>query len=468
MVDRRSKDSCVSGLVCSETSGVEREHCLASAGSHAVPRPWSWMGKAVLLFPALALGVYASDLHKLLLNLMPALWGQPQKFARYGRPLDMFFCGLIIALCVVVVIARRFKIHRFEALPVLSQLSLAAFLTLSLVLHYNELSLEHYSRFIGGNLLLFLAPLLLCWRVSYVRLVWRIWVAMSLTLALVGVWFLLQGLMWRSARAELIPGTVVRMGHVCAVSVIYLLILARRESKLRTLLRFCLLSLLLFGILSSGAKVAYLLLGCVVLVVGVGRFLPLGRVKLSEIAVFVVLLLLATGMLVYICRSEKAGFASSSFQIDSYRKSIESRTPLLRHYAALGLERPILGHGIAASYRQESVGLPRAHSVSLALFVQTGVVGLTCYLLFVFSVIVGGIYLVKRRGGDPVLAKLALATLLAVCYLVLKAEFSGDVPGNRELWLFSGLLLSLGANLRGGYPHPRGCAGGNSSGSREM
>lgn len=80
----------------------------------------------------------------------------------------------------------------------------------------------------------------------------------------------------------------------------------------------------------------------------------------------------------------EAGYLGDTLKIYSYQHSGDSRIALFKDYIELGMESPLVGHGISAAYSLYE----RTHSVMTALFVQVGMIGLLAYLLFLIAVII--------------------------------------------------------------------------------
>jgi len=137
---------------------------------------------------------------------------------------------------------------------------------------------------------------------------------------------------------------------------------------------------------------------------------------------------------------ERSKLSAQTFQRHSYRMGLQSRTQLAKEYLRLGMERPLVGHGIRAAY---PAAKKRTHSVIQALFVQVGLLGPGIYLAFLSLLAIRGVRELARTTSpsNPGYALLA-ATFCGCLFLMGKAEVTSDVAGNRELWLFSGVLVN--------------------------
>jgi len=70
------------------------------------------------------------------------------------------------------------------------------------------------------------------------------------------------------------------------------------------------------------------------------------------------------------------------------------------------------------------------------------VVGVMFLLAFAGWLVVAGFRAIRSKPAQGVCQDLLVATFLATLVLFAKAETTGDIPGNRELWCFCGLLLA--------------------------
>lgn len=383
----------------------------------------------------LLVGVFAADLHKLGVNTASMLMGNPLGWESVARSLDFGLATFLLILCAVNAV-RLASAPRIALVPLGFQILLTVCLTITLARHSDEVSYYHYQRFIGGNFTLFAAALLLCRGERRIRLAWRVWMVAAIVMSLLGIWYWLSGIGWASGRAKLVPGTGIRMGYQCGVALIYLLF---SEDRFLSLVRFPLAVLLLFAVFTSGSKMAVLLAASVVLLfavrnltstrqTGLGQFLLLILVGASGLAITVILL-----------RGDDFSYYQDTFNLASYRGSYAARAEIGAGYVRYALENPWGGRGISAAYDQ--IGGFRTHSVSQALLVQTGVPGALLYVLFAVWITLNGLRMLLSRRPLSLGRDLLLATYISTLFLFARAEVTGDVPGNRELWLFSGLLL---------------------------
>lgn len=384
----------------------------------------------------LLVAVFAADLHKLGINTASMLIGNPLGWDAVARSMDFWLAVFLLFLCAANAV-KLASASRVALAPLALQILLAVFLTIALARHCDELSYHHYKRYIGGNFTLFAGALLLCQGERGIRLAWRVWMVAAIVLSLLGIWYWLNGIGWASGRSRLVPGTGIRMGYHCGVALVYLLF---SEDRYLTLARFPLAALLLFAVFTSGSKMAVLLAVGVVLLFavrnltstrqsGLGQFLLLLLVGISGLSITMILL-----------RGEDFGYYQDTFDLNSYRGSYTVRTEIGSGYVRLAMDKPWGGRGIGAAYDQ--VNGFRTHSVSQALLVQTGVPGGLCYVLFVGWIAFGGLRMLLSRPSLASGRDLLLSTYIATLFLLARAEVTGDVPGNRELWLFSGLLVA--------------------------
>ena len=368
------------------------------------------------------LGIYGSDLHKLICNLIAE---------NFSFILDIIFA----ALCFLVFLLALFKKNtpkRFFNIPVLMQILLLALLSISLIHSHDEVSLFNYIRFLGGNILLFFSALVICRKEKQVKKIWNIWIITSVILAAISVWFFFQGITWQSGQAAIIEGTGIRTGYFCAIGLIYLFV----SSNLK--IKYFLIPLFLFAVIVSASK------GALLLLIGTLFFvLPLIQVinkklKLKTFISLIFVILIFLGLLIFILPKTGEGEVKEVAIWGNYVHSLSDRLDLTGEYIKLGLSHPIIGNGISASYSL----IERTHSVILSLFVQIGIFGILFYLIFALNMFFIGFKLLKKTKNY----NLALATFLIVLFTFLQGEITLDVPGNRIFWFFSGILLALYQN----------------------
>jgi hypothetical protein len=394
-----------------------------------LPVPPVWALSPVIV------GVFAVDLHKLAINTISMLLENPRGWEPVARGADVALAVVLIVLCFAQA-KRLLTVPAAVLAPLAAQLLLAAVITLALFRHFDEISFLHYERYMGGNFALFAGAFLICADERRIRLTWRVWCVASVIMSLLAVWYWVHGIGWDSSRSQLVPGTGVRMGYHCCLAVVYCLY--SRDSLL-PLVRIPLLALLVFAVFTSGSKAALLLTIGVLAVAAVGSLNS--RQRTSACRFLLVLFLgvcgVATAML--ILSGKEFGFYADAFDLQSYRDGYGTRLELLEYYTHVGMQNPWLGSGIAAAYDAYDI---RTHSVVQALFVQTGLLGPALYLLFAGWLVVNGYKALRSKSAHGVRQDLFVATFLATLVLFAKAEMTGDIPGNRELWCFCGLLLA--------------------------
>lgn len=386
----------------------------------------------------LCIGIYGADLHKLSINTGAVLFSSPLAWKDIASGLDIVLACLVILFSATGILASK-HLPRGASIPVLSQFMLVGLMSIGLWRHFDEISLLHYKRFIGGNLSLFLGAVFVCTRTWKIRLIWNVWLATALLQAFIAIWYWREGYLWTSIRATLIPGTGIRMGYQCAIAFIYTL-LANGNKDLKSIAMCCLFA---FGVLMSGSKMALLL------TVGIGssmflfEMLKTRQIALSRILIFTVSAVAIVQILFVIAWSEKEGFHKYVLDLEQYVSSVENREELNDEFYELALKHPIMGSGISAGYYEISGDkMQTTHSAVQATFLQLGIPGLVSYLVLVLFLGLSGFSAIRRtqRSFDSRFY-ISMATYAAFIMMVLKAEVTSDLPGNRELWMFSGLLI---------------------------
>ena len=352
------------------------------------------------------LAIYGADMHKLLLTVGAFLLGKPLGLVEYGRLADISFAALTVGLVLAVFVSSNFNIRALLNGPFALMFFLVIVMTVSLIQSSDELSMEQYYRFLGGNFVLFICALLCCKSLNDVRQIFNIWVLNSIILAVISIYLFKIGITWSSGRSSLFPGTGIRTGYFCALSIIYLVsdILCRKKRD-SLYFRLGLIGVLLAGVLLSGSKAALLLLMGSVAALFILKLLITKKIHvLPSLSIFVSLFFFVTIVIKSIIGLEtsggEVGYLDDILKIDSYLQAGEDRTVLLKDYVGFGAINPLIGHGISAAYSLDK----RTHSVATALFVQVGLIGLLGYLFFLFSVIFNGlkvmIMLARQRNSN--------------------------------------------------------------------
>ncbi len=407
----------------------------------------------IRLCAIICLAIYGADMHKLLLTVFAFLAGKPLALMDYGRLADVSLAILTASLALAVFLFTNFKLRSLINVPLALMFFLGILMTLSLLQSSDEISMEHYYRFLGGNLLLFIGALLCCKSIADVRLIFNIWVFNSIILAVISIYLFQIGLTWSSGRSTLFPGTGIRTGYFCALSIIYLVSdIFFRTKRERMYYRFGLISILFAGVLLSGSKASMLLLLASLAALFILKLSMTKKIHvLSSLSIFAIIFLSVAVIIKSIVGLEmsggEVGYLGDTLKFDSYLHAGHERIVLSKDYIRLGMKSSLIGHGISAAY---SLDL-RTHSVTTALFIQVGLIGLLAYLFFLLAVIFRGLKVMTKlvrmryRNYD---IPLFVAAFVGVIFLALKAEVTGDVPANRELWMFAGVFMALSNIVR--------------------
>ncbi|GEM_PF-3201149 len=387
---------------------------------------------------SIILAVYASDLHKLVLSIYSFFVGNIGFVSNYGRLLDtilVVLCAFNASLAVLL----RPKIAILFNIPVLTQILIVLLLSLSLMKTFDPISLENYSRFIAGNILIFFSAIVICKTPVEIQRVWIIWIITTVCLSIISIIFFYYGINWSTGRSEIIPIGNIRTGYFGAVSVCYIFTNITGRLNLKQLLYLATMMLLILGIVTCGSKASLLLT-----MFGIGLIITipiLTKFKVPKKIVYVLpLILLLCVFAGYISNSQDAGFIKDTLNVQSYFDAGEVRLESIKSYMMLGASSLIFGNGINAAYSLDI----RTHSVFTAFFVQIGILGIIAYFVFLINLLFKGVQLIVRQQQmSKKINQLVISTFIAFILLVIKAEITSDIPGNRELWLFSGMILAI-------------------------
>lgn len=417
--------------------------------------------KTCLFFASIIIAMYSADLGKQFLTIIAFLMGNPLGLVEYGRIVDIIFVILVTFFTLAVLMFKKKSVRQFYNMPVALLVFLAMLMTISLMESSDELSMENYYRFLGGNLLLFLGVLVCGQSPEAIKRIWNIWIFNSVILATISSYLFLIGITWSSGRSELFPGTGIRSGYYCGLSVIYLaskIILDSRHKLRHSFLRGGGICIGILGVLLSGSKFSlFLVMASLIMMVFLKLLITksMGRSSLLFMfSIFTLITILIFKVLVgFEMSGRDMGNLSNVYTTDSFQNSTYGRIDLSKHYFELGMESPLIGHGISAAYSLTE----RTHSMLLSLFVQVGLLGVMAYLLFLVGILVPGFRRVRLSllksyiNSDK---SLILSTFVAVMFFALKAEATGDVAANRELWFFAGMFLVLNGSSYNGLRVP--------------
>ena len=416
-----------------------RRHSPSALATASSPKAWEYVAP-------LCIGIYGADLHKLAINTGAVVFASPLAWKDTALGLDVVLACLVILFSALGILTSK-HLPRGASVPVMSQLMLVGLMSIALWRHFDEISLLNYKRFIGGNLALFLGAAFVCNRTWKIRLIWNVWLATALLQSFIAIWYWREGYLWTSIRSTLIPATGIRMGYQCAIAFVYSL-LANGNKNWKSIAMCCFFA---FGVLMSGSKMALLLTVCIGSAMFFFEMLKTRQIALSRILIFGVSGMAIVQILLVIAWSEKEGFHKYVLDFEQYVSSVENREELNDEFYELALEHPIMGSGISAGYYEiSSDKMQTTHSAVQATFLQMGIPGLLSYLMLVLFLALSGFSKIRRtqRSFDSRFY-ISVATYAAFIMLVLKAEVTSDLPGNRELWMFSGLLIHCLDRLQG-------------------
>jgi O-antigen ligase len=178
---------------------------------------------------------------------------------------------------------------------------------------------------------------------------------------------------------------------------------------------------------------------------------------LSSLSIFAIIFLFIAVIVKSIVGLEmsggEVGYIGDTLKFHSYLQAGDERIVLSKDYIKLGMKSPLIGHGISAAYSLDF----RTHSVTTALFTQIGLIGLLTYLFFLLTVIFRGLKVMTKLATMKYVnynIPLFVAVFIGVIFLVLKAEVTGDVPANRELWMFAGVFTAFSDLVRFNLRNP--------------
>lgn len=403
------------------------------------------MYKILVLIGSIILGIYASDLHKILLNVLFALRGQPLQAIIYARLTDTIFASLCLIIFVITLIIKHNSIQRLFNFSVGTQILLICFFTLSLTQSYDNISVENYFRFLGGNILLFLLPIVICITEKEIKRVWDIWLFTTFILGITALWFAILGIDYTSGRTNLVQGTGITTAYNCAITSIYLLVYVYGISKRKEFIYyFFIIPFFLFAVITSGSKAAFLLLAFVILLYLFTHAIITKHVNLKIFKVIIIESIFVGIMLFMIYNLKIGGDIGEIVTGNSYEQAIADRKFSNLEYVNFSKQNLFTGLGIDAAYQFSQ----RTHSVFVALLVSIGILGAISYALFIFNILIIGFNTAKKRYIEDRHYSLCLVTFLVFIYSAVKGEVTSDISGNRLIWFFAGLLLALSQEKR--------------------
>jgi hypothetical protein len=387
----------------------------------------SWI---VLDHPYLVAALYAADMHKVLLNVLPLLWGQPRAWDAHTQTVDYVAATITVVTLLLAILRGKARWRRWLiSIPVVSQLFLTGFKLVGVLQTPTSLGLLDFAQFVGGNLLLLMMPVAVCQDDTQVRRVWKVWLITALILTVLSVWLVAgAGATWKGARERLVGLAGTRTGRVCVSAIIYLIISesGRKLGPWKKLLRWLTVVLFVIPVFSSHSKAS--LIG---LVIVLGLYAVFRPGRFAGQMVLLGLFIVGLGLFLFI---QYPGIVVPLIEMEGYETSIGIRVDLAQRHLDSGLASPFLGLGITGA---------RPHNVFVELLVQVGIWGPVLFLGFFVSTMIRGWYALRIAADDESGQGLIAATLLTCLFTAFMAQITGDIAGNRDLWLFSGLLLAL-------------------------
>jgi O-antigen ligase len=108
--------------------------------------------------------------------------------------------------------------------------------------------------------------------------------------------------------------------------------------------------------------------------------------------------------------------------------NVASRAIYLQRAAEMFGRAPVLGAGFGA-FATQGLDAPYPHNLIAEMAAELGIVGVTLAVIWIG-------FALWRAAGSPLLVALVVATTAF-------AMFSGNVAGNSELWIFSGIAIAM-------------------------
>lgn len=400
------------------------------------------MKKKIKLLNLVVLSIYASDLHKLTINTTAVLIKEPLKYVELANTADIYLAALCLVIVLYSMVTNKRILNKIVTIPMWSQIVLVGLFSISLITNGTSLSLHKYYQFIGGNLVLFLGALFLFEDIDDIKIFFRVWLLSSLIISIISIYLYSIGATYHSARAAVIPGLDFRAGYVSAISIIYLIINKesfkdRLSAPKNNLIYISFLITLLFSVITSGSKASF---GLLFMILIVYFLLYLNNDLDKYIYIFLGLSIVAI-ILYFIAKADAGKYGTNILEVDQYITSLTSRVDILKRYWKNGLSSLFTGLGISASYG--SGEFQRTHSMITAFFVQIGLFGVFSYLVFIGSVIITGLNTVIQKYLLDDDRQLSIALLVIFVFSLFFSEIASDIPGNRFMWMFAGLIVSM-------------------------
>jgi hypothetical protein len=406
-------------------------------GAAALVCMWPALLIVLSRYPDVVIGVYGADLLKVLLVTLPLLLGRPRLWDSYLDSAELIAGAAVVMALLLAFVQRKAQWTLWLiAVPVLCQVGITVLRFFSLLQSPDGLSIQLFFQFVAGNMLLLLAPIALCKNPRQVRRVWQVWTIAAIILALASVWLLSQGVLARSARQDYLLLAQTKTGRVCATTMIFLVLAVPGQSlrSLKGMLRLLAIVLCAVAILTSGSKATFVWLLAVM-----GVYVVIGPTAFPKLRQALGLVLIGLAIVFFLL----VGLP----ELDPLRKltdfswSIAGRMQNAQYFVSRALSSPVFGHGIVAAYEGETAH--RTHNILVELFVQVGILGPVLLFAFLASICVYGWRAIKATAGDQSTQRLVIATFLACLHSALMAQVTSDIVGNRDLWLFSGMLTAL-------------------------
>jgi hypothetical protein len=398
-----------------------------------------WPALQIILsrYPDVVVGVYGADLLKVLLVTLPLLLARPRLWDGYLNSAELI-AGAAVLMALLLAFAQRKAMWTrwLIAVPVLCQLGITVLRFVSLLQSPDSLSTQLFIQFLGGNMLLLLAPIALCKNPRQVRRVWEVWTVAAIILAVASLWLLSKGVLARSARQDYLLLAQTKTGRVCATTLVFLVLAvpARRLGSFKGMIRPIAIVLCAVAVLTSGSKATFIWLLAVM-----GIYVLVGPTTFPRLRQTLGLVLVGLAAVLFLL----VGLP----ELDPLRKltdfswSIAGRVQNAQYFVTRAFSSPVFGYGIVAAYQGETA--QRTHNTFVELFVQIGILGPVLFFAFLASICVYGWRAIKATDHDHSTQRLVIATFLACLHSALMAQVTSDIVGNRDLWLFSGLLTAL-------------------------
>ncbi len=301
-------------------------------------------------------------------------------------------------------------------------------------------ALDKYMRFIVLTIVPFFIVLFFLKDIKSIFYCYTVFIIINLLFAIIAIYLnyntILSGELFRLA---IFKGSPIGFATQMGISFFLALSLMKFKDKKQIALKIAVLFALLIGLLLSNSKGPLLsLVLCMIVYILLIYDKPIPK----KITIFLLFCLTVLGVFMILPESVTFRYTSIFHSEDILSvSSLHTRIFLQKKAMEFFLQHPIVGIGLGGFESIFGKGM-YPHNIFLELLAETGILGILPFLFLLIIIFKKGIELVKFPLDDDQ-KSLARGTFIALLYLILAKQVSGNLNELRLFFFFAGILILI-------------------------